>query len=389
MWHDSVTNRIVGSIDKWDCRTNEIWVNPFQIEWFYSLGKKVLEKKSINQLLTKVKSRPEGSIGTDSNSKKSQIILFYRSPRGWTYHRWVIGNEFFRKVHLPRDLERILAALVLAWRILSCGFFFGLFSDDLLFEFGFSLDRLGLADPPFPVWPFPEILKSEFIDRVANSSAKSIFPSDFRFSPLKYFSAPAAISIELPLLLPVRQFVFPVVLYPVGLLIHPLSSDWNAIFIHPFQYFFRFDFLPFQFLDFSLNVLFWERRSISGSHLSITFSKCRRWWVWLGGIEFDDSNLLLLLCPLMPLPLQQKKRTTIKKSFSPAAKRCRSRFKVFFSSSWPRPVFLSSEICSLPRRDKTTLLEAKVAHAQTCFITFLQVNRWRSFRLNVIKQVVL
>ena len=57
----------------------------------------------------------------------------------------------FRKVHLPRDLERILAALVLAWRILSCGFFFGLFSDDLLFEFGFSLDRLGLADPPFPV----------------------------------------------------------------------------------------------------------------------------------------------------------------------------------------------------------------------------------------------
>ena len=172
--------------------------------------------------------------------KKSQIILFYRSPRGWTYHRWVIGNEFFRKVHLPRDLERILAALVLAWRILSCGFFFGLFSDDLLFEFGFSLDRLGLADPPFPAWPFPEILKSEFIDRVANSSAKSIFPSDFRFSPLKYFSAPAAISIELPLLLPVRQFVFPVVLYPVGLLIHPLSSDWNAIFIHPFQYFFRF-----------------------------------------------------------------------------------------------------------------------------------------------------
>ena len=131
----------------------------------------------------------------------------------------------FRKVHLPRDLERILAALVLAWRILSCGFFFGLFSDDLLFEFGFSLDRLGLADPPFPALLFPEILKSEFIDKVANSSAKSIFPSDFRFSPLKYFSAPAAISIELPLLLPVRQFVFPVVLYPVGLLIHPLSSD--------------------------------------------------------------------------------------------------------------------------------------------------------------------
>lgn len=86
-------------------------------------------------------------------------------------------------------------------------------------------------------------------------------------------------------------------------------------------------------------------------------------------------TISLLPCPLMPLPLQQKKRTTIKKSFSPAVKP--RSFEVFsFSDGHPNPgsiglvrKTLSSKICSLPRRDKT-LLEAKVAHAQTCFINF-------------------
>ena len=84
-------------------------------------------------------------------------------------------------------------------------------------------------------------------------------------------------------------------------------------------------------------------------------------------------TISLLPCPLMPLPLQQKKRTTIKKSFSPAVK---PRSFLFFSDGHPNPgsiglvrITLSSKICSLPRRDKT-LLEAKVAHAQTCFINF-------------------
>ena len=123
---------------------------------FFNLWERTFWKRNpINQLLSKVKLRPEGfnSIETDSNLKKVEMSKssYFMGRHGVESNVRFILLRNFRRVHLPRDLERILAALVLAWRILSCGFFFELFSDDLLFEFGLSLDLLGLADPPFPV----------------------------------------------------------------------------------------------------------------------------------------------------------------------------------------------------------------------------------------------
>ena len=66
-------------------------------------------------------------------------------------------------MYIPRDLERIRAARDLAWRILSCAFFdtplvFSRVSDAFLSGFAPNDAR-----------------KSEFIDNVANSSAKFIF----------------------------------------------------------------------------------------------------------------------------------------------------------------------------------------------------------------------
>lgn len=104
------------------------------------------------------------------------------------------------------------------------------------------------------------------------------------------------------------------------------------------------------------------------------------WWHWVW--RFESSSSL----PSDASPSSTKKRTTIKKIFFTHREAMSKPFQSFlFVLLAPSRISLFGVFCSLPRRDKTTLLEAKVAHAQTCFITFLQVNRWRSFRLNVIK----
>ena len=107
------------------------------------------------------------------------------------------------------------------------------------------------------------------------------------------------------------------------------------------------------------------------------------WWHWVW--RFESSSSL----PSDASPSSTKKEDDDKKIFFTRREAMSKPFQSFlFVLLAPSRISLFGVFCSLPRRDKTTLLEAKVAHAQTCFITFLQVNRWRSFRLNVITKSV-